>query len=182
MKKSLLLFVIAIFASSLFAQDQADEKINDIIRKHGLEESKVMETASWMMDVYGPRLTGSPMLDKATDWAQTTLKSWGMQNVHLEEWGPFGRGWELDHFTMQAHTPNYWQIIAYPKAWSPSTDGEVTGEVVYLQANEEADLAKYKGQLKGKFVLLDTIRNTKEWFDPPANRRTNDELLKCGIS
>jgi len=61
MKKSFLLFVIAVFASSLFAQEQADEKINEIIRKHGLEESKIMETASWMMDVYGPRLTGSPM-------------------------------------------------------------------------------------------------------------------------
>jgi len=60
MKKSLLLLGIAIFSISLFAQDQPDEKINEIIRKHGLEESKVMETASWMMDVYGPRLTGSP--------------------------------------------------------------------------------------------------------------------------
>ena len=89
----------------------------------------------------------------------------------------FGRGWELEHFTMQAHTPNYWQIIAYPKAWSPSTDGEVTGEVIYLQADDEAGLEKYKGKLKGEFVLLDTIRTTKEWFDPPANRRTNDELL-----
>ena len=160
------------------AQDQADEKINEIIRKHGLEKSHVMETASWMTDVYGPRLTGSPMLDKATGWAQETLKEWGMSNVHLEEWGPFGRGWQLDHFTMHGHTPNYWQIIAYPKAWSPSTDGEVKGEIIYLDADEEADLEKYKGKLKGKFVLLDTIRSVKEWFDAPANRRTNDELLE----
>jgi len=177
MKKSLLFIGLFFCAIHLFAQDQPDEKINEIIRKHGLEESHIMETASWMMDVYGPRLTGSPMLDKATGWAQKTLKNWGMENVHMEEWGPFGRGWELEHFTMQAHTPNYWQVIAYPKAWSPSTDGEVTGEVVYLQADDEAGLEKYKGQLKGKFVLLDTIRSTKEWFDPPANRRTNDELL-----
>ncbi|MEM6319327.1 MAG: M28 family peptidase [Bacteroidota bacterium] len=178
MKKLLLVSLLALGINWTFAQDKADEKINDLIRKHGLEESHIMETASWMMDVYGPRLTGSTMLDKATEWAQTTLKEWGMQNVHLEEWGPFGRGWELEKFTMHGHTPSYWQIIAYPKAWSPSTDGVVTGEVIYLQADEEADLEKYRGKLKGKFVLLDTIRNTKEWFDPPAFRRTNDELLE----
>lgn len=177
MKKIILLSLFNLCLTFAFAQKQANEEINTIIKKHGLEESEVMETASMMMDVYGPRLTGSPMLDKATDWAQKTLKDWGMQNVHLEEWGPFGRGWELEHFSMNAHTPNYWQLIAYPKAWSPSTDGVVTGEVIYLEADEEADLEKYKGKLKGKFVLLDTIRNTKEWFDAPANRMDNDKLL-----
>ena len=178
MKKLLLIGCFFLLGGGLFAQDQPNEEINDLIRKHGMDESKIMETASWMMDVYGPRLTGSPMLDKATDWAQKTLKDWGMKNVHLEAWGPFGRGWDLEHFEMHAHDPNYWQVIAYPKAWSPSTNGVVKGEVIYFSADEEEDLAKYKGKLKGKFVLLDTIREVKEWFEPPAFRRTNDELLE----
>jgi hypothetical protein len=177
MKKIGLLSLFSMFMFVLFAQDKADESVNDLIRKHGLEQSQIMETASWMMDVYGPRLTGSPMLDKATDWVQGTLKDWGMQNVHLEEWGPFGRGWELEHFAMNAHTPNYWQLIAYPKAWSPSTDGVVTGEVIYLNASDEEELAQYKGKLKGKFVLVDTIRTIKEWFKPPALRHDTEKLL-----
>ena len=88
MKKALFCIALILGTINLFAQDLPDEKINELIRKHGLEESHIMETASWMMDVYGPRLTGSPMLDKATGWAQKTLNDWGMKNVHLEEWGP----------------------------------------------------------------------------------------------
>lgn len=179
MKKTALLFACLSMAfSALMAQDKADESINTIIKKHGLEQSKVMETAFWLTDVYGPRLTGSPMLDKATAWAQEQLKSWGLEQVHTESWGPFGRGWELKHFEMHATAPNYFPVIAYPKAWSPSTKGLVSGEVIYLEANEVADLEKYKGKLRGKFVLTDTSRAVKELFEAPAERLNAEDLLK----
>lgn len=162
--------------SVAIAQEEVNDEINEIIRKHGLEQSQAMEIAGWITDVYGPRLTGSPMLDKATDWAQKTLKEWGMANVHLESWGPFGRGWEMNHFEMHATDPSYWPIIAYPKAWSPSVKGE--GDVIYLQADDEEDLAAYKGKLKGKFVLFDTTRQVEEWFEPMADRHDAESLLR----
>lgn len=143
-----------------------------------MERSQVMDIAAWITDVYGPRLTGSPMLDKATEWAQQQLKDWGCQNVQLDEWGPFGRGWEMEHFDMHCEAPMYFPIIAYPQAWSPSTNGTVTGEVIYLNASTEEDLEKYKGKLKGKFVLIDTLRALKEWEDPLAKRLTPEELLE----
>lgn len=176
-KLSLLLLLVAATSFSLLAQDAPNPTLNTAIRKHGMEKSQVMDIASWVCDVYGPRLTGSPMLDKATDWAQKTLKDWGMSNVHLEAWGPFGRGWEFSHFEMHATAPSYFPIIAYPKAWSSSTKGLVSGEVIYLQADDEADLEKYKGKLKGKFVFLDTIRSINEWFDAPAKRLVAEDLL-----
>lgn len=176
-KLSLLLLLVTATSFSLLAQDAPNPTLNTAIRKHGMEKSQVMDIASWVCDVYGPRLTGSPMLDKATDWAQKTLKDWGMSNVHLEAWGPFGRGWEFSHFEMHATAPSYFPIIAYPKAWSPSTKGLVSGEVIYLQADDEADLEKYKGKLKGKFVFLDTIRTINEWFDAPAKRLVAEDLL-----
>jgi len=157
------------------AQEAVNEEINTIIRKHGLDQSQAMEIAGWMTDVYGPRLTGSPMLDKATDWAQKTLNEWGMKNVHLEEWGPFGTGWEMSHFEMHASSPSYWPLIAYPKAWSPSVKG--TGSVVYMAAETVEDLEKYQGKLKGKFVLLDTIREVKEIWEPNAKRHDAESLL-----
>ena len=157
------------------AQEKVNDEINQIIRKHGLEQSQAMEIAGWITDVYGPRLTGSPMLDKATEWAVKTMKEWGMDNVHLESWGPFGRGWEMSHFEMHATDPSYWPIIAYPKAWSPSVKG--TGEVIYLQADDEEDLAAYKGKLKGKFVLFDTTRQVEELFEPDAKRHDAESLL-----
>ncbi len=184
MKKLLLLTVLCIGFNSnfLFAQESEVEAKEptpqEIIRKHGMDESQVMEIASWMTDVYGPRLTGSPMLDKATNWAVEQLKDWGYQNVHLDEWGPFGRGWEMKHFEMHCNAPMYFPIIAYPKAWSPSTNGTVEGEVVYLDAASEEELEAYKGKLKGKFVFIDTLRVLKEWEEPLAIRLQDDDLLE----
>lgn len=178
MTNRLLVLTFLLFGTFTLAiaQEKVNDDINTLIRKHGLDESQAMEIAGWITDVYGPRLTGSPMLDKATEWAVKTLKEWGMENVHLEQWGPFGRGWQMNHFEMHAEDPSYWPIIAYPKAWSPSVKGE--GEVIYLQANDEEELAAYKGKLKGKFVLFDTLRNVDEWFDAPAFRHDAESLLK----
>ncbi|MCB0645753.1 MAG: M28 family peptidase [Saprospiraceae bacterium] len=172
----LLLFMI--LSGTMFAQSDAATDINKIIRKHGMEQSKVAEISSMICDVHGPRLSGSQGLADARKWAESTLKEWGMANVKQEAWGPFGRGWELKHFEMHASSPQYWQVIAYPKAWSPSTKGLVSGEVIYIEATEEADLEKYKGKLKGKFVLFDPKRETKEWFESSASRYDADRLLK----
>jgi len=176
-----LIITILLLTSWSFAYSQdSEEEITEVIKKHGMDESQVFETASWITDVYGPRLTGSPMLDKATEWAVKTLKDWGMSNVHLDEWGEFGRGWQMDYFTMHAETPNYWPIIAYPKAWSPSVTGK--GEAIYLDIREEADIAKYKGRLKGKFVMMDTIRDVDEPFEAEASRRDNEELFNMATA
>lgn len=181
MKQAILLGLL-LSASLSIAQEMAEAEKTpmDYIKEQGLDHSKVMEIASWVTDVYGPRLTGSPMLDKATEWAVSELKDWGMKNVHLEEWGPFGRGWELQHFEMHATTPNYFPVLAYPKAWSPSMQGE--GEVIYLAAKTQEELDTYKGKLAGKFVMVDTIRDTEEWFDAPASRYDSDDLLKMANS
>ncbi len=173
-----ILTLAALLAGAhLWAQDEPDSKIVAIIKKHGLEQSQVMDIASWLTDVYGPRLTGSPMLDTATQWAMAKLESWGMKNVHLEAWGPFGRGWQLDHFEMHVETPTYFPILGYPKAWSGATVGSVSGPAIYLDANDQESLRQYEGRLRGKFVLLDTTRNVREWFDPSASRLDDNALL-----
>lgn len=173
----LLSILFCLSALSLQAQDKPDSTMNALIRKHGLEKSQVMETASWLTDVYGPRLTGSPMLDKATEWALGQLKTWGLEQVHTEAWGPFGRGWELKQFEMHADAPVYFPVLAWPKAWSPSTKGMVSGEAVYLEVSKAEDLEKYKGRLKGKFVMTDTLRATQPWFEGTAKRLDAPGLL-----
>lgn len=184
MKNTALLFIALLFQTITgLSQDTVYESVNQILRTQGLgENSQVMELASWITDVHGPRLTGSPGLDEALNWAAETLEGMGMENVHRESWGPFERGWQLDYFEMHAHSPKYWPVLAYPKAWSPSTNGLVKGETVYLQINDETDIEKYRGKLSGKFVLMDTIRDVKEWMDPPAERLTPEELLELANS
>jgi hypothetical protein len=179
MKQIFCILFLAISSSLLFAQS-TEENVVDVIKKHGLEQSEVMDHASWMTDVYGPRLTGSPMLDKATEWAQQRLSSYGMSNVHLHEWGPFGRGWQMDHFEMHTEGPTYWPLMAYPKAWSPSVQG--TAEVVYLQIIDEDDLAQYNGKLSGKFVMIDTIRNVDPPFDAMGSRHDVESLFSMATA
>ena len=69
--------VLLVSVSSAMAQEPLDEEALAAIRKHGLEQSQVMETLSWMTDVYGSRLTGAPSLDKASQWAIEQFGAWG---------------------------------------------------------------------------------------------------------
>ena len=66
------------------------------IKDEGMKRSQVMQTLSYLSDVIGPRLTASPNMKRANNWTRETLEKWGMQNAHLEAWGPFGRGWTLN--------------------------------------------------------------------------------------
>ena len=147
------------------------------IREEGLNHSQVMQTLSYLTDVIGPRLTGSPSMKQANEWTREKMTSWGLSNAHLESWGPFGRGWSLERFSAQVVSPQNIPLIAYPKAWSPGLKGNYTGEVVYVDATDEAGLAKYKGHLKGAIVLNSPIREVKAHFDAMGKRYTDEQLL-----
>ena len=110
------------------------EKIKD----EGLNRSQVMATLSYLSDVIGPRLTASPNMKRANEWTRDQLTKWGLQNAHLESWGPFGRGWELKEFAAQVIAPQAIPLIAFPKAWSPGVN-IASGDVVYVDAKDEAD-------------------------------------------
>ncbi len=145
------------------------------IKEEGLQRSKVMEIESYLTDVYGPRLTGSPNMKEAADWATKTMKDWGLANVHLESW-PFGRGWQNQVFLAMAMTPRAYPLIGYPKAWTPGTNGQVTGEAIVAVINEEKDFAAFRGKLQGKFVLGTALRDVPAHFDAPGHRYTETEL------
>jgi carboxypeptidase Q len=180
---TLLLFALlvpyAAFGQQPGAQSPAPDPNDPIvrIRDEGLNRSQVMQTLSYLSDVIGPRLTASPNMKRANNWTRETLEKWGMQNAHLESWGPFGRGWSLKRFSAQVTEPQDIPLIAYPKAWSPATRGAVTGKVVYLDAKNEADLEKYKGKLKGAIVLTQATRELKARFEPLGTRRDEKSLL-----
>ncbi|CAN5313975.1 M28 family metallopeptidase [soil metagenome] len=150
----------------------------DKIRDEGMNRSQVMQHLSYLTDVIGGRLTNSPNMKRANEWTRDTMAKWGMQNAKLESWGPFGRGWSLKSFSAQVVEPQTLPLIAFPKAWSPSTKGPVTGEVVFLEAKTEEDLMKYKGQLRGKIVLMSGTRNVEADFQGFGTRRSDDDLAK----
>lgn len=180
----ILLLVGTITAPVICAQSQQPaEKIDlDVINRiknEELQHSQVIETVSYLTDVIGPRLTGSPGLRKAQQYAIERLREWGIANGQLEPWGrPFGRGWSLEGFTANVTAPAFSSLIAYPKAWSPATNGMVRSEAIFFDVKTEADLAKYKGKLKGKIVLFSPARQVEPNFLPPARRTSDEELRK----
>ena len=168
-------------AQAASAAAPSAEQMNDSIariREEGLNHSQVMQTLSYLTDVIGPRLTGSPALKRANQWSSDKLATWGLANAHLEAWGPFGRGWTLKRFSAQIIEPQDIPLVAYPKAWSPGFDQPITADVVCFDAKTEADLDKYKGKLKGAIVLLGPAREVKAHFESLALRRTDADLLK----
>jgi len=181
----LLTAIIAILIGlPLAAQWPAAEKLDlDAIyriKDEGLQRSKVMEIESYLTDVYGPRLTGSPNIKEAAEWAQKTMREWGLANVHLETW-PFGRGWQNQMFVAQALTPRAYPIIGYPKAWTPGTNGQVTGEAVLAIIDSDKDFDTYRGKLRGKFVLATAMREVPAHFEAPGQRYTDKELAELAM-
>ena len=146
------------------------------IKDEGMNRSQVMKTLSYLSDVIGPRLTGSPNMKRANEWTRDQMTKWGLENAHLEAWGPFGRGWELKGFSAEVISPQVIPLIAYPKAWSPGVNIK-SGEVVYVDAKDENDLQRFKGKLKGKIVLTGPMREVKARFEAPGRRLTEKDLL-----
>ena len=166
-------------AAPVLAQ-QTTEKVDQAaiakIKDEGMNRSKVMETAFYLTDVCGPRLAGSDGLKRAYDWTKTRLTQYGLTNANLEPWGEFGRGWDIEKSYVAMTAPYYHTMIGAPKAWTPSTSGTVKKQVAYVKATTEAELDKYKGQLRDKIVVLEVATPPKEGFEPDAKRYTDEEL------
>ena len=158
------------------AQDKADLAAIYKIKDEGLNRSQVMMLESYLSDVYAPRLAGSsPYTRKAEQWVMDKLKEWGLVNVHVEPY-EFGRGWELKKFAAHMTAPVYAPLIAFPKAWTPGTNGAVRGEAVRVDIAAESDMDKYRGKLKGAFVLTQGPGQVEAHFQPQAHRYTDQEL------
>jgi len=145
---------VAVFGLGLLAQSADAPNLDAIhqIKNLELTDSHVMEIESWLTDVYGPRLTNSPDMRQAAQWAEKELTSWGIAKVREEPF-PFGRGWSNDSTSVQEASPRVYPLIAYAEAWTPGTNGDVKAQAEIVSINTPADFAKYRGTLRGKFVL-----------------------------
>ena len=175
-------FIVAFVGFPLRAADEPIDYVSiNRIKDQGLNSanSQVMEIASWLTDVHGPRLSGSPNIQKAGEWAVAEMKKWGLVNVALEPWDNnrnFTRGWSNDKFYLASVSPQAFPIPGTPSAWTPGTNGLVRGEAILVTETAESDLQKYAGKLKGKFVLGAAPPEVAAWWTPPATRYTIDEL------
>src|SRR5438445_573976 len=180
MKNTLAL--LALVATSVFAADTPDPMMQNRIRQEGFRNSKVMETAEELMDFVGPRLTGSPNMKRANDWTRDKLTAFGLSNAHNESWGPFGRGWSYEECTVRMTAPDVAQLWALPRAWTPGTNGVISGKPVRVKIETVEDIEKYRGKLAGKIVLNGDVRELKPHEQLQFSRATDKmgEIVMLG--
>jgi carboxypeptidase Q len=184
-----------LLALPVLAQERVDLGIVDKIKSEAFDRSKVMEQLYYLTDANGPRLTGSPEFERAAKWAMDRLKEYGVQNVHSEKWGPFGRSWSLQQSSVELIEPGYAAITAVPLAWSASTNGPVTGELVLapltlttrdgpkkMEETLQTYKTKWAGKLRGKIVLLTDPRQPRPQTDTQFRRYTDAQLSEIAKS
>jgi len=175
---SLVLIVFSIPAA--WSQEKVDLETISRIRYEGFHNSKVMELASGLMDSIGERLTGSPNMKRANEWTRDQLTAMGLSNSHLEPWGPFGRGWANQYVNARMTSPDIAPLIVYAKAWTPGTNGVVTGKCIRVNIEKKEDFDKYKGKLAGMIAIMGPDAEVKPITEAPYKRLTDDDLAKTG--
>jgi carboxypeptidase Q len=172
--------IAAFFVPALPAQEKVDLETMSRIRYEGFHNSKVMEFASGLMDSIGERLTGSPNMKRANEWTRDQFTAMGLSNAHLEAWGPFGRGWANQYVNVRMTSPDIAPLIVYSKAWTPGTNGVVTGKCIRVAIEDKNDFDKYRGKLAGTIVMLGSDVPLKPIAEAPFKRFSDDELAKIG--
>ncbi len=169
------LLALAFASVSVPAAAQVDET-NRLVDE-GMNRSQVMSLAQEMTDDLGPRLTNSPAMRRAETWAIDKFSGWGLQNVRRDAFD-FGRGWEIVSSSARMTVPRPLQLAAIPVAWTPPTNGALSGEVVIAPMSKLRHFDEWKGKLAGKIVMI-SLPGTGSEPDKPAFRRyTSEELGK----
>ena len=181
---SLLSAVLVVTGLAVGAQERVDHDVFWKIRQEGTTNSSIMHTVHMFSDVYGPRLTGSPALKAAGEWAVEQMHAWGMKNGRLEPWD-FGRpGWTNERLSAHIVSPVQDALVVEALAWTPSTNGVVRGPAVGLtppQRPTKTELTTYletiRGQVSGAMVLVGAPRAVPITFNQPALRREDADVL-----
>jgi len=177
-------FVLSLVCVSVVYPQASQEKVDletiTRIRYEGFHNSKVMDLASGLMDSIGERLTGSPNMKRANEWTRDKLTELGLSNAHLESWGPFGRGWANQYVNVRMTAPDITPLIAYAKAWTPGTNGVVSGKCIRASIEDKKDFEKYRGKLAGMIVIFGPNAEVKPITELPYERLNDEALTKIG--
>jgi carboxypeptidase Q len=166
----------------LSGDDRPSADLEWKIRREAVDRSQIMSTLHVLTDVYGPRLTGSPNLKQAADWAAQQMTSWGLVNARLEPWEFGHQGWLNERFTAHVVAPVKDALVGEVLAWTPSTSGVVRAAAFQIVPPERPTAESLKVYLdsvgdavKGRAVLIGMPRRVGVIFNPPERRLDDAE-------
>jgi hypothetical protein len=170
--------------AALVAEERPDEAVFWKIRQEATARSQILQTVHVLTDVYGPRLTGSPNLKAAGEWAVQQMASWGLKNGHLEPWDFGHDGWANERVTAHMTSPAKDALVVEVLAWTPGTKGVARGQAVQIilptrvtAAEMTTFLEGIKSTISGRMVLVGPHRVVPVTFNPVPLRREDADLL-----
>ncbi|MEX2529259.1 MAG: M28 family peptidase [Gemmatimonadota bacterium] len=177
---SAMLVALAVLGQALPLQAQTlavDDPVLEAIWEEAMENSHLEPLGHALVDSIGPRLTGSPGIDRAQEWAVATLSGWGIE-AYNEEYGTW-RGWDRGITHIDLLEPRVRSLEGTMLAWSPGTDGPVTAEVTVPPAAGGAAFDSWlRDEVPGRFVLRQAAQPScrpdnhfDEWGTPGALSR-----------
>jgi len=194
--------VLVLSAPAVGAQQwTTEDPILEAIWERAMDDSPLETLAQSLLDSIGPRLTASPQMESAQEWAIERLRGWGIE-ADLEQYGTW-EGWDRGVSHIDLISPRVRSLEGQILAWSPGTGGRpVEGGVTALPtirrpADWEAFLATVQGQwvmmsfpqptcrpddqyrefaMNGSFERMDAERETAEqaWERSLANTGSQD--------
>jgi carboxypeptidase Q len=177
---ALMLAALAVLA----AEERPDEAVFWKIRQEATSRSQILQTLHVLTDVYGPRLTGSPNLKAAGEWAVQQMTAWGLKNAHLEPWDFGYAGWANERVTAHLVSPVKDALVVEVLAWTPGTTGVARGQAVQITLPTRpnaAELATFlesiTSTIKGKMVLVGPHQSVPVTFNPATLRREDADVV-----
>jgi len=177
--------LLILVAVPLAAQTGSDADVLARIRDEANARSQILRSVHFLTDRYGPRLTGSPNLKAAGEWAVSTMHSWGLTDGHLEPWNWGRDGWVNERFSAHIVSPVKDSLVGEVLAWTPGTNGVITAQAFHLRYPERPNsdqLTTYlngvRDQVRGRIVLVDPITTPPIDLSPPPARRNDDDVRR----
>jgi len=133
--------------------DPISEMDAKIVEQVKAGQAELKSNLEYLADRIGPRLTGSPQLDKASHWTMERFKEAGISNARLEPW-TVANSWTRGPASGQIISPSRHVLTVETAGWSAATKGELRGPVIGVAAEKPEDLQQYKGKLKGAIVIV----------------------------
>ena len=140
---------------------------------------QVMQTAAYLTDRIGGRMTNSPAMRQAEDWTAGQFRAWGLKNVRKDAFD-FGRGWSIEKATVRLVSPRVQTLRSIPVAWTPATKGPLAGEIVVAPLRRERDFDAWRGKLRGRIVLVSFPAPPKDETDPRFRRLADADFARYG--
>ncbi|MGB6483337.1 MAG: M20/M25/M40 family metallo-hydrolase [Candidatus Acidiferrales bacterium] len=130
------------------AMEAADQKIAAEVQAH----SELMKNEEYLTTQIGPRLTGSPQMQVASQWTLKRFQEYGI-DAHLET-TTVPHAWYRGADSAEIVSPIERRVPIRSLGWSSATKGEVSGPIVFLNPRDLADVQSKMAQLKGAIICF----------------------------